>query len=145
MKAVGLHRKGEISLETIIAEVKRNPDAKRAGALASFTGIVREDPIKTSAGKVRFLQYEAYEEPAMRKLEEIRADLLRREGIVDVWIHHVVDNLAVGDESLFVVVLGDHRQHAFTVLGEAVERVKNEVPIWKKEVAESDAYWVSGH
>ena len=70
-------------------------------------------------------------------------DRAKREGIVDVSIHHVVDRLQVGEESLIVAVLGTHRRFAFPVLEEAVERVKKEIPIWKKEITSDDAYWVS--
>lgn len=107
-----------------------------------FVGIVREDPAESSSGKVRYLEYEAFEEVAARKLQELRDDLMKREGIVDVSIHHVVDRLGVGDVSLIITVLGTRRRFVFPVLEEAVERVKKEVPIWKKEFTSDNAYWV---
>jgi molybdopterin synthase catalytic subunit len=123
-------------------EIRRHPESKRAGAMATFVGIVREDPVEPSSSKVRYLEYEAFEEVATQKLEELRDDLTKREGIVDVSIHHVVDRLGVGDVSLIIVVLGTRRRFVFPVLEEAVERVKKEVPIWKKEFTSDDAYWV---
>jgi molybdopterin synthase catalytic subunit len=92
---------------------------------------------------VEYLEYEAFKELAVQKLQELRADLVKREGIVDVAIHHVVDRLRVGEDSLIVAVLGTHRRFVFPVLQEAVERVKREVPIWKKEFTSDQAYWVS--
>jgi molybdopterin synthase catalytic subunit len=123
-------------------EIRKHHDSAKAGAIATFIGIVREDPVESSEGKVQYLEYEAFEEVAIRKLQELRNDLAKREGIVDVSIHHVVDRLGVGDESLIVAVLGTRRKFVFPVLEEAVERVKKEVPIWKKEVTSDNAYWV---
>lgn len=143
MNAIGLHRKGEVSLNQIIDYVRNLPTYHEAGALACFVGVVREDPIHDSNSKVTRLEYEAYAEVALKRMNEIRADAVKRSDIVEVAIHHVVDSLEVGEPSLFVVVLGKHRQEAFRTLSETVERVKKEVPIWKKEYTSKDAYWVS--
>jgi len=139
---VGIHSRGDISVEHVMDEMRKHPESKRAGAMATFVGIVREDPLEFSNSKVRYLEYEAFEEVAIQKLQELREDLTKREGIVDVSIHHVVDRLGVGDESLIIVVLGTRRRFVFPVLEEAVERVKKEVPIWKKEFTSKNAYWV---
>lgn len=143
MEAVGLHRKGEVSLDQIIDYVKSLPAYHESGALACFVGVVREEPIHGSDSKVTHLEYEAYGEVALKRLAEIRADAKKRSGIVEVAIHHVIDSLEVGEPSLFVVVLGKHRQETFPTLSETVERVKKEVPIWKKEYTSKEAYWVS--
>jgi molybdopterin synthase catalytic subunit len=108
-------------------EIRRHPESRRAGAMATFVGIVREDPVESSSSKVRYLEYEAFEEVATQKLQKLRDDLTKREGIVDVSIHHVVDRLGVGDESLIIAVLGTRRRFVFPILEEAVERVKKEV------------------
>lgn len=140
---VGLHSCGAISLEQVVNGIRKHPDSAKAGALATFVGIVREDPIGHSETKVQYLEYEAFEEVAIQKLQELRNDLVKREGIVDVSIHHVVDRVKVGEVSLIVAVLGTRRRCVFPVLEEAVERVKRDVPIWKKEFTSHDAYWVS--
>ena len=139
---VGIHSRGNISIEQVMDEIRRHPESKRAGAMATFVGIVREDPVESSSSKVRYLEYEAFEEVATQKLQELRDDLTKREGIVDVSIHHVVDRLVVGDESLIIAVIGTRRRFVFSVLEEAVERVKKEIPIWKKEFTSENAYWV---
>jgi molybdopterin synthase catalytic subunit len=139
---VGIHSRGSISIEQVMDEIRRHRESKRAGAMATFVGIVREDPVESSSSKVRYLEYEAFEEVATQKLQELRDDLTKREGIVDVSIHHVVDRLGVGDVSLIIAVLGTRRRFVFPVLEEAVERVKKEVPIWKKEFTSDNAYWV---
>jgi len=141
--AVGLHSRGEITLEHVVCEIRKHPDSAKAGALATFVGIVREDPVGNSGGKVQYLEYEAFEQVAVKKLQDLRSELVNKHGIVDVSIHHVVDRLKVGEVSLIVAVLGTRRRFVFPVLEEAIERVKKEVPIWKKEFTLQDAYWVS--
>jgi len=143
LEPVGLHRKGEVELSQILAELSKHPSHKSAGAIASFLGVVREDPVLESDAKVTHLEYEAYEEVALKRMMEIRESIKKRPGIIDVSIHHVIDKLNVGEPSLFVAVLGGHRQDVFSALSETVERVKNEVPIWKKEFTTKDSYWVS--
>jgi len=69
--------------------------------------------------------------------------MLKRSGVIEVAIHHVIDRLGVGEPSLFVAVLGKHRQDVFPVLSETVEKVKRDVPIWKKEFTTKESYWVS--
>jgi len=132
-----------MSLERVIDEIKKHPSSAKAGALAAFIGMVREDPVEHGETKVQHLEYEAFEEVAIKKLQELRNDLMSKEGIVDISIHHVVDRVRVGQESLIVAVLGTRRRFVFPVLEEAVERVKKEVPIWKKEFTSDTAYWVS--
>lgn len=139
---VGIHSRGNIRLEQIMDELRKNPYSTKAGAVVTFTGIVREDPVGPSGMKVQYLEYEAFEEVAIQKLQELRNELVHRDGIIDISIHHVVDKVRVGDESLIVVVLGTRRKFVFPILEEAVERVKKEVPIWKKEFTSDNAYWV---
>ena len=143
MEAVGLHRKDEIDLEQIIDHIKTHPAYPDSGALACFVGVVRGDAINDSNSKVTHLEYEAYADVALKRMEEIRANIKTQPGVVEVAIHHVIDSLKVGEPSIFVVVLGKHRQEVFPALSETVERVKKEVPIWKKEFTSKEAYWVS--
>jgi molybdopterin synthase catalytic subunit len=119
------------------------PDYHHAGAIACFLGVVREDPIRETGDKVTHLEYEAYVEVALKKLEEIRDEMRKRPGIIEVYIHHIIDRLGVGEPSLYVAVLGTHRQEVFPTLSETVERVKHEVPIWKKEFTVENSYWVA--
>ena len=142
MGGVGIHSRGSIGVEQVMDEVRRHPESRRAGAMATFVGMVREDPVESAGGKVRYLEYEAFEEVALQKLQGLRDELAKREGIVDISIHHVVDRLRVGEDSLIIAVLGTHRRFVFSVLEEAVERVKKEIPIWKKEFTSENAYWV---
>ncbi len=144
-KKAGVHKKGTIKLADIIQTTKTSRNFHEAGAIALFIGIVRG---KTRNKKVRKLELEAYEEKANEVLESICKDLSKREGIVDVQIHHMLGEFQVGEELVYVLVAGAHRDKIFLVLQEAVERYKKEVPIFKKEYVTSEegktkAYWVS--
>jgi len=125
-----------------LKEVRRNPKLKKAGAIACFIGIVRDEGAK--GGRVRKLVFEAYEEVAEKTLAMIAEDLLKRPGIVDVRIHHLLGELEVGEDIVYIVVAGAHRREVFEALMEAVERTKKEAAIWKKEVTDLGEYWVSG-
>ncbi|MEM3737502.1 MAG: molybdenum cofactor biosynthesis protein MoaE [Candidatus Bathyarchaeia archaeon] len=139
---VGIHKKGEISLESILEEIRRNPSLEMAGAIACFVGIVRG--YSPDGSRVEELQYEAYEEEAILAMDRIQSEICHREGILDVHIHHIVDSLKVGEEILYVVVAGRSRGDVFPALSEVVERLKGEVPIFKKEILSSgSSYWVS--
>ncbi|MCD6421175.1 MAG: molybdenum cofactor biosynthesis protein MoaE [Thaumarchaeota archaeon] len=138
---VGVHEKGEISLEEILAEVRKNPELDKAGAIGCFIGIVRGEGLK--GGRVRKLSVEAYREQAERSLEKIAREILEKPGIVDVRIHHFVGELEVGEPILYVVVAGSHRGEVFESLREAVDRVKKEAAIREKEITDSGGYWVS--
>jgi molybdopterin synthase catalytic subunit len=142
----GVHRKGTLSLLDVIKSVKNRPDFQKAGAIALFIGVVRGETLQ--AEKVQKLELEAYEEKANEVLTKICNDLKKKAGIVDVQIHHSLGEFDVGEDIVYVLVAGSHRQNVFPVLEEAVDRYKKEVPIFKKEYiiderGRTTAYWVS--
>jgi molybdopterin synthase catalytic subunit len=143
MEAIGIHKKGEIELGQLLDYFSKLPNYHSGGAIASFVGIVREDPVREASSRVTHLEYEAYEDAALKTMERIRQDMKNRPGVIEVSIHHVIDKLNVGEPSLFVAVLGMHRQEVFAALSETVERIKKEVTIWKKEFTSEESYWVS--
>jgi len=127
----GIHEKGTFSLHNLLSSVRDKPNFRKVGALAIFVGVVRGE---ASGGEtVRGLELEAYEEKANEALENICEDLRGKEGVIDVQIHHFVGEFDVGEDLVYVVVAGTHRQNVFPVLKEAVERYKAETPIFKKE------------
>ncbi len=144
-KKAGVHKKSTLKLAQIIQTTKADRDFHKAGAIALFIGVVRG---KTRNKEVKKLELEAYEEKANEVLENICKDLSKREGIVDVQIHHMLGEFQVGEELVYVLVAGAHRNKIFPVLQEAVERYKKEVPIFKKEYVTNEegktkSYWVS--
>ena len=64
------------------------------------------------------------------------------EGIVDVQIHHRFGRISLGEDIVYIVVAASHRQEGFAALRGAIERIKSEVPIWKKELTETGGHWV---
>jgi len=110
------------------------------GAVVTFLGTTRD----TFDGKrVIRLEYEAYEEMAYRKLEEIRQELKAEFGLEDVAIGHRIGVVDIGEISLVVAVGSPHRSEAFYACHEAVNRLKHSVPIWKKEFYEGGEHWVA--
>ena len=131
-KKAGVHEKGTISLMDVIAKARSQPNFRKAGAIATFVGIVRGETLEGE--KVQKLELEAYEEKADEVLTGICNELKKRQGIVDVQIHHLLGEFNVGEDLVYVLVAGSHRDEVFPVLEEAVERYKREAPIFKKEL-----------
>jgi len=143
---IGIHEKGKLSLIDLLKSVKERPDFHKAGALAMFIGVVRGETL--GGETVKKLELEAYEEKANEVLGNICKELREREGVIDVQIHHFVGEFDVGEDLVYVVVAGAHRQNVFSVLEEAVERYKKEATIFKKEyvidkTGAAKSYWVS--
>ena len=137
--------KGDLEFTEVLQAAKRDKNFHKAGAIAAFIGVVRG---LTENRQVEKLELEAYEKKANKVLGKICDELSMREGIVDVQIHHLLGEFKVGEELVYVLVVGAHRSKVFPVLEEAVERYKTEVPIFKKEYvinksSKMESYWVS--
>jgi molybdopterin synthase catalytic subunit len=127
-----VHAKGTFSLQDAIGSMKSKAGFQKVGVIAVFTGIVRGE--NNNRTKVEKLMLEAYEEKANEVLRKICDDLKKkRPGIVEVQIHHLLGEFSVGEDLVYVLVAGSHREDVFPVLEEAVERYKKEAPIFKKE------------
>lgn len=145
VKRAGVHQKGTFSLLDMTNNVKKEPNFKKAGAITMFIGVVRGETEKGE--KVEKLELEAYEEKANQTLAKICDDLRKKPGVTDVQIHHLLGEFSAGEDLVYVLVAGSHRQNIFPVLEEAVERYKSEAPIFKKEhiiteKGEKKAYWL---
>ena len=142
---VGIHQKDEYTLSELLKTIKDRADFHNAGAIATFVGVVRGNSL--DGENVEGLELQAYEEQANKVLGGIRDELMKRDGIVDVQIHHFVGEFSVGEDLVYVAVAGGHRNQVFDVLREAVERYKSEAPVFKKEhiIGDSgkESYWVS--
>jgi len=130
------------TLDSLIAKVRQNPGIAEAGAIGSFTGIVRG---KTGDMETKSLEFESYNEVAANKISLIETDLKACEGILDARIHHHVGRIEAGQDIIYIVVAASHRQQLFQALSDAIERVKSEVPIWKKEYTTTGEFWVQDH
>ncbi|WP_340100680.1 molybdopterin synthase [Salinibaculum salinum] len=128
------------TLESLVARAKQSSAADRAGAIATFTGRVRtkaspdDDPTE-------FLEFERYDEVAAEQTATIREELAARDGVYEVILHHKTGVVESGEDIVFVVVLAGHRQEAFETVEDGINRLKDEVPLFKKEVTVSDEFW----
>lgn len=129
------------SLGSLVSTVKRSSDEEFAGAIATFTGRVRarDDPTDE---RTEHLAFEQYDEVAADRMAEIRAALTARDGVYEVLLHHRTGLVEAGEDIVFVVVLAGHREEAFETVEDGINRLKDEVPIFKKEVTVSDETWV---
>ncbi|WP_135828141.1 molybdopterin synthase [Halorussus halobius] len=129
------------TLESLVAQVKRSADAPYAGAIATFTGRVRakEDP---DDEPTEYLEFERYERVADERMQDLAAELEAREGVHEVAMHHRTGVVEYGEDIVFVVVLAGHRSEAFRTVEDGIDRLKDEVPIFKKEVTADEQFWV---
>jgi molybdopterin synthase catalytic subunit len=110
------------------------------GAVATFVGTTRID--ESSGASVKYLEYEAYRPMADRKLEEIGAELEERWTVGHVSIVHRISRVYPGEPSVVMVVASPRRGPAFEASRYAIERIKEIVPIWKREVWSDGYVWV---
>jgi len=109
------------------------------GAAVTFEGVVRDH---ARGRRVIALEYQAYESMALKKLEAICAQARRDYPIRDIAIVHRLGRLEPLDCSVAIVVLSAHRAAAFEACRYSIERLKREVPIWKKEFYEDGSCWI---
>jgi molybdopterin synthase catalytic subunit len=124
---------------SLVKKIRHSGMIGKAGAIGTFTGIVRAVSENTST---EFLEFESYGEVAQQKMDEICAQLKQKDGITEVLMHHRTGIIQKGEDIVHIVVAAGHREQMFPVLREAIERLKAEVPIWKKEHALEGEWWV---
>jgi MoaE-MoaD fusion protein len=121
----------------IIANTKQGED----GAVVVFDGIVRNE---TRGRSVLYLDYEAYEEMALRQLKRLANEAQTKFSVCHVAIVHRLGRLQVGESSILIVVASAHRAQAFDACRWLIDTVKTTVPIWKKETFADGAVWADG-
>ncbi len=127
----------EIQTRKLAAAVLRGG----VGAVVTFEGVVRNN---TKGRATRFLDYEGYEEMAVKKMADIGAALRLEFAIDHVAMVHRVGRLMIGEASVVVIVTAAHRKAAFDACLEGLNRLKKTVPIWKKEYFTDGEVWVEG-
>lgn len=124
-----------LSLERVAAEVASDD----AGAIATFVGTTRAH----SRGRdVIRLEYEAYEGMAEAEMERIAGELRQRHDVIDVAIHHRVGPVEIGETSVVIAVSAPHRAAAFDACRDAIDTLKQTVPLWKKELYVGGEEWI---
>ena len=126
---------GQLDAAAILSEVEDDG----AGAIASFVGTVRR---RSRGHEVVLLEYEAFEEMAEPMLERLAAELTERHGLCAVAIHHRVGRVEIGEASVVIAVSAPHRAAALDACREAIDTLKETIPLWKKEVYADGEEWI---
>jgi MoaE-MoaD fusion protein len=126
-----------INTSQVVARLKRGED----GAAVVFDGVVRN---QTRGRRTLYLDYEAYEEMAVKNMEELAEQALKQFPIRDVALVHRLGRLNIGETSVLIVVASAHRAAAFDACRWLIDTLKRTVPIWKKEYFEDGAVWSDG-
>lgn len=111
------------------------------GAVSVFDGIVRNN---TRGRRTLYLDYEAYEEMALKQMEQLAGEAVDKFGVRDVRIVHRLGRLQIGETSVFIAVASAHRAAAMDACRWLIDTLKKTVPIWKKEYFEDGAVWADG-
>jgi molybdopterin synthase catalytic subunit/molybdopterin converting factor small subunit len=117
----------------------REVERAEAGAIATFVGTTR---IHSRGRTVTHLDYEAYPEMAEKMMSELAESLRAKYELCAVAIHHRVGRVGIGDPSVVIAVSAPHRQDALTACREAIDTLKETIPLWKKEVYEGGEEWI---
>ena len=113
-----------------------------SGAVALFYGVVRNENM---GRRVQYLEYDVYPEMAIKKMRQVADEVRARYAIAGIGALHRIGRLEIGETSLLVAVSSAHRVAAFEACHFAVDRIKQVVPIWKKEVWDDGEEWIEGH
>jgi molybdopterin synthase catalytic subunit len=131
---------GPISSEKIANSIQNHSSKTDIGAHSIFLGQVRADEKEGSV--VSAIEYTAYEEMALQKAFEIREAIFEKYNLTCMHIYHSLGEVKTGEICLFVFTSSKHRKMAIDACEELVERIKNELPVWGKELLEnSDENW----
>ena len=126
---------GPIDVGAVLAEVAD----ERAGGIASFVGTVRAE----SRGRtVLHLEYDAYEGMAENVMVELAESLRRKYSLCEIAMAHRIGRVEIGEASVAIAVSAPHRQDALAACKEAIDTLKETVPLWKKEVYEGGEEWI---
>ncbi len=124
-----------IQPETLVKKVER----REAGAITTFVGVVRE---WTKGKRTIYLAYEAYVPMAVKMLERIGEEVQIKWPDAEIAISHRIGSLQISDIAVAIVVSSPHRKDAYEANEYAIERIKQIVPIWKKEHWEDGEAWI---
>ncbi len=126
-----------IETQEVLTRVKQGDD----GAAVVFEGVVRN---QTHSRKTLYLDYEAYEDMALREMETLAEQALKQFAIRDLALVHRLGRLEIGETSVLIVAASAHRAAAFDACRWLIDTLKRTVPIWKKEYFEDGAVWADG-
>ena len=111
----------------------------KAGAISTFHGVVRDNSL---GRKVLYLYYEAYPPMAIREMARIEDEIRARWDVNSVAITHRIGRLEIGEASVVIAVSSPHRRDSIEACHFAIDRLKQTVPVWKKEYWEGGEIWI---
>ncbi len=124
-----------------VEEVIRRVSDIESGAIVVFIGTVR----KSSRGReIKYLEYEAYREMTLHEFGKIAQEIRQMWDVKKMAIVHRIGRLGLGDISVLIALSAPHRDGAYKASRYAIEKLKQTVPIWKKEVWEGGEEWIQG-
>ncbi len=129
---------GPILPAFIAGAIEKHSTKCEIGAHSIFLGQVRNDEIDNK--KVIAIYYSSYQEMAEEKMHEIREKAFQKYNLICMHIYHSLGKVNAGELSLFVFASSKHRKDSIDACQEIVERIKNEVPVWGKELFEDESY-----
>lgn len=115
---------------------------KNTGGIVIFIGTARD----ISKGKeIKELFFEAFEEMAIKKLEQLRDEAIKKFDILDLEIIHRTGKIDIAENIVLIIAIAEHRKAAFEACEWAIDELKRAVPIWKKEFTTGGDVWVEEH
>lgn len=124
-----------IDAEAVTAKVA----SAQAGAISTFHGVVRGNSL---GRKVRYLLYEAYPPMAIKEMQRLETEVRERWNIEHMAITHRTGRLDIGEASVVIAVSSAHRKEAIEACHYTIDRLKQIVPVWKKEYWEGGEVWI---
>lgn len=137
-KIKNIFTSGAISAQFIAESIQKHQSNTAIGGHSIFLGQVRADQI--GAEQVAGINYTAYEQMAMEKMQEIREAVFEKYPIICMHVHHSLGLVPAGAVCLFVFTSSAHRKAAMEACDELVERIKAELPIWGKEILTNESH-----
>jgi molybdopterin synthase catalytic subunit len=129
---------GPISPAFITEKIQAHQQKTNIGGHSIFLGQVRADVIDNK--KVMAIDYSTYQDLALGKMHAIRENIFEQFDLTCMHVYHSMGRVNAGDVCFFVFTSSAHRRAAIEACGELVERIKNELPIWGKELFEDETY-----
>jgi molybdopterin synthase catalytic subunit len=129
-----------LALEPLVATIAEQSDGVD-GAVVTFLGLVRNH---NQGRRVRYLEYGAYEPLALKAFARIDDEVRLRWPGMRMALHHRTGRLEIGEASVAIVTASPHRADAFTACRYVIERVKQIVPVWKREYFDGGDVWIEG-
>jgi molybdopterin synthase catalytic subunit len=129
-----------LALEPLVSAITACSDGID-GAIVTFYGLVRNH---NQGRRVHYLEYEGYEPLALKAFARIDQEVRERWPGMRVALHHRTGRLEIGDASVAIVTASPHRADAFAACRYVIERVKQIVPVWKREYFEGGDVWIEG-